>query len=457
MRGHLEAAWGYAVESLHLFEDLDCARGQRECIRLMEDLRSYWQPPWASSPTVVGGGLAFGRGEPPAEDGFVARAPATLRARQLIDLAATSEDPVLITGPTGTGKELAARLIHRRSIRVRGPLVAVNCAAIPETVFEREIFGHAVGAFSGAIVEGSGLCERASGGTLLLDEVGELPLSLQVKLLRLLQEGTYLRLGDPIERHVDLRVIAATNADLLDMVQQGLFRADLYYRLQILEVRMPSLLDRPEDILPLADLFTRRATGKQITLSTLCDPEVIRLLGEYHWPGNVRELEGVVRRLCLLVRRGGRAQVSMLPRAMVGASAGALAGAFAGASVGALAGEGGAGDGNGGVNGSVSGGVNDGMNVGVNTGGLARVGGKAEAGAEAGAETAAAPDVGAGIAEPATGVVVERALSLAKCLEVAERGAIERALAIAGGSKTEAARILGISRNTLYAKLRRIA
>ena len=153
--------------------------------------------------------------------------------------------------------------------------------------------------------------------------------------------------------------------------------------------------------------------------------------------------------------------VSMLPRAMVGASAGALAGAFAGASVGALAGEVEAGDGNGGVNGSVSGGVNDGMNVGVNTGGLARVGGKAVASAEAatevGAETAAAPEVGAGIAEPATGVVVERALSLAKCLEVAERGAIERALEIAGGSKTEAARILGISRNTLYAKLRRIA
>jgi DNA-binding NtrC family response regulator/tetratricopeptide (TPR) repeat protein len=309
IRGHLEAAWTYAVEALHQFQELDHASGREAALTLMSRLRAHWQPPWADSPAarVL---------EDRPDLAFVAEAPATARMRRLLDLAADGDDPVLVTGETGTGKELAARYLHARSPRRDRPLVAVNCAAIPPTLFEREFFGHAAGAFSGADEDRAGLCEQADGGTLFLDEVGEIPPALQAKLLRLLQEGVYHRLGDPVERRVDVRIVAATNADLVDRITRGAFRADLYFRLQILAVRMPPLRERLEDLLPLADHFVRRSLERDVPFASLCADGVVASLLAYDWPGNVRELEGLVRRLCVLIRGGGRILSAMLPAAL---------------------------------------------------------------------------------------------------------------------------------------------
>jgi len=399
----------------------------------MAELRDHWQPPWAASPAAL-------RREQEDSEGFIARAPASVRVRRLLDLAADSDDPVLLTGPTGTGKELAVQRIHARGKRAAEPLVAVNCGAIPELVFEREFFGHAKGAFTGADSAVPGFCERAAGGTLFLDEVGELPPNLQVKLLRLLQEGTFQRLGDPAERRVDLRIIAATNSDLLDAMAQGDFRSDLYYRLQFLEVRMSPLRARREDIIPLANLFVRRATGKDLSLVDLCENGVIDALVKYDWPGNVRELEGLVRRLCLLIRRGGRVTMAMLPGEMTQGSG--CDGEVAVVAVG-----------------------EDGSSTpaaGVRIGAASDSAAGAASGVASGATAGAAPGVmrGSGnsdcIALADALTRIEPGPDLATWLREAEMLAIRRALTATGGRKTDAAKRLGVSRNTLYKKLQRL-
>ena len=222
--------------------------------------------------------------------GLVGHSRVMLELFRQILRAATSEASILITGESGTGKELVARALHENSSRANGPYVRVHCAAFPEQLLEGELFGHAKGAFTGAVTAREGRFEAAHGGTLLLDEIGEVPLNVQVKLLRVLQEHEIERLGENQTRKVDVRIIAATHRDLPAMVSRGEFRADLYYRLRVLPLHVPALRERKEDIpllvsSMLADMLTRHP-GRDIQLSN----EALDALGAYSWPGNVREL-----------------------------------------------------------------------------------------------------------------------------------------------------------------------
>jgi len=215
---------------------------------------------------------------------------------------AVSESTVLIRGETGTGKELFARALHSASMRAKGNFIPINCAAIPETLMESELFGYEEGAFTGAVKGGKpGLFELSNGGTLFLDEIGEMAVHLQVKLLRVLQERRVRRLGSSRELVVDVRVITATNRNLEDMVTRETFREDLYYRLNVIPLMLPPLRERPEDIGVLAEYFLRRFADKmRRSVNGLAADAVERLQG-YDWPGNVRELENVIERAVNLV------------------------------------------------------------------------------------------------------------------------------------------------------------
>jgi two-component system response regulator AtoC len=233
---------------------------------------------------------------------LIGHSPAWEQAVERARQAASTDADVLIEAESGTGKELIARLIHRLSRRKSGPLVALNCAAVPETLLESELFGHARGAFTGAVGARSGKFETATGGTLLLDEVGEMPLALQPKLLRALQEREFDRLGSNQTVHVDIRVIATTNRPLEAAVAEGRFRADLYYRLNVIPISLPPLSDRAGDIRELADYFAGlyAAPGAGVRLSR----DLVACLEERAWPGNVRELANFVRRAVALSRGG---------------------------------------------------------------------------------------------------------------------------------------------------------
>jgi len=231
---------------------------------------------------------------------FVGHSPALLRALQRARQVADSDADILIQAESGTGKELLARMIHHLSPRRNRPFVAVNCAAFPENLLESELFGYTKGAFTGATTAKPGKFELAHGGTLLLDEVGEMPLPLQPKLLRVLQEREFDRLGDTRSVKVDIRVIATTNRPLEQMVQKGEFRADLYYRLNVIPLSLPALRDRPEDIAELAQHFAARyapaGAAPRIT------PDFLANLRRHSWPGNVRELANLMRRAVTLCR-----------------------------------------------------------------------------------------------------------------------------------------------------------
>ena len=224
-----------------------------------------------------------------------------------LDVVADSELPVLLLGETGVGKELFARRLHQLSRRKNGPLVHVNCAALPESLVESELFGHTRGAFSGAVAERRGRFDAAHTGTLLLDEVGELPLSIQAKLLRTLQGGEVQRLGEDKPRHVDVRIIAATNRNLRDLVRDGAFRADLYHRLSVYPVLIPPLRERGNDILLLAGRFLEINRSRLGVRSLRLSAVAQGALCSYSWPGNVRELEHVISRAAIrAVSRGAK-------------------------------------------------------------------------------------------------------------------------------------------------------
>ena len=244
----------------------------------------------------------FGKNKNKDTETLIGHSPAWEQAVDRARQAASTDADVLIEAESGTGKELIARLIHRLSRRKSGPFVALNCAAFPETLLESELFGHARGAFTGAVGARPGKFETATGGTLLLDEVGEMPLALQPKLLRALQEREFDRLGSNQTVRVDIRVIATTNRPLEAAVAEGRFRADLYYRLNVIPISLPPLSDRADDIRELADYFAGlyAAPGAGVHLSR----ELVACLEERAWPGNVRELANFVRRAVALSRGG---------------------------------------------------------------------------------------------------------------------------------------------------------
>ncbi|KPC27832.1 Anaerobic nitric oxide reductase transcription regulator [Pseudomonas syringae pv. cilantro] len=221
------------------------------------------------------------------------------RLQQEIQLVGNSPLTVLITGETGVGKELVAESIHRHSPRAHQPLISLNCAALPEMLVESELFGHVKGAFSGAVSERSGKFELANGGTLFLDEVGELPLAVQSKLLRVLQSGQLQRVGSDREHRVDVRIIAATNRDLVEEVRSGRFRADLYHRLSVYPLQVPALRERGRDVLLLAGYFLEENRVRMGLRSVRLNSEAQRLLLGHRWPGNVRELEHLISRAVL--------------------------------------------------------------------------------------------------------------------------------------------------------------
>src|SRR6202000_686343 len=243
-------------------------------------------------------------GQAPWFEEILANSAELKHALEIVEQVATTDATVLITGETGTGKELIARAIHRRSQRARGPLVKVNCAAIPDTLLASELFGHERGAFSGATERRKGRFEQAHGGTLFLDEIGELPPEMQGLRLRVLQERKFERLGGTTTLQVDVRLVAATNRDLAEEVRAGRFRSDLYYRLNVFPVRVPALRERREDIPPLVAHFAEKYGERFGRPISSIDRKTLDLLQAHHWPGNVRELENTIERAVILSRNG---------------------------------------------------------------------------------------------------------------------------------------------------------
>ncbi|MDP1590135.1 MAG: sigma-54 dependent transcriptional regulator, partial [Prosthecobacter sp.] len=244
---------------------------------------------------------------------MVGRSAAMRALFQLIETVAPTTATILISGETGTGKEMVARAIHQTSPRHRERFVAINVSAIPETLLDAELFGHARGAFTGAVAMRQGRLEQADKGTLFLDEVGTMPMALQMKMLRVLQEREFERIGENRTIKVDVRIVAATNADLLKMVKEGTFREDLYYRLNVIAVQLTPLRERPDDIPPLVQSFLTKFSNREITKSP--DPQIsvsqeaMRRLMAHAWPGNVRQLENAIERAMAML--GGRSQIEV--------------------------------------------------------------------------------------------------------------------------------------------------
>ncbi|MCB9557993.1 MAG: sigma-54-dependent Fis family transcriptional regulator [Deltaproteobacteria bacterium] len=258
--------------------------------------------------------------DPASCDQIIGETAAMRRVFGLIERAATRDMTVLISGESGTGKELVARAIHRGSARSAQNFVAINCGALPEALVESELFGYTRGAFTGATGDKPGLFEVANGGTLLLDEIGDLPLALQVKLTRVLQESAVRRLGDSKERQIDVRVVAATHVDLDAAVNEGRFREDLFYRLNIFPIELPALRARADDIPLLAAHFLRSRSASEPTDPPLSlSAEAMQALLRYHWPGNVRQLQNAIER-ALALTDGAQIDVEALPSEVVSAT-----------------------------------------------------------------------------------------------------------------------------------------
>jgi transcriptional regulator with GAF, ATPase, and Fis domain len=272
-----------SLETARAFEEIERLRAQ------LEARNAYLQQDALADPAFLGG------------------SPAAERVREQVALVAPTDATVLVTGESGTGKEVVAQMVHAASARRSGPMIRVNCAATPRELFESEFFGHVRGAFSGATGDRIGRFAAADGGTLFLDEVAEIPAELQAKLLRVLQDGEYLRVGESVPRRADVRIVAATNQDLDAARRAGRFREDLYYRLDVFPIAVPPLRDRRADVGELARHFLRRAApGAERRLT---EADVARLAA-YDWPGNVRELSNVVAR-ALIVSRTGPLQLAL--------------------------------------------------------------------------------------------------------------------------------------------------
>jgi Nif-specific regulatory protein len=231
---------------------------------------------------------------------LIAKSPAILEKLEIIDRVAKTDSSVLILGESGVGKEIFAEQIHIRSARNQKPFVRVNCAALPEGLLESELFGHVKGAFTNAIANRQGRFELADGGTIFLDEIGDLPLSLQAKLLRVIQEKTFEKVGSDTSITVDVRILAATNRDIEKQVEQGEFRSDLYYRLNVLPLYIPPLRQRPEDIPALADFFLRKFSSETKKQFDGFSEDAMETMLSYGWPGNIRELENCIERACVI-------------------------------------------------------------------------------------------------------------------------------------------------------------
>ena len=291
-----KTAWEHGLEGLHIFRKLDLPAEVVRAMALLEVIhrRLRGRPARARAKGERRVPHQTRTTDPELQE-FVAASDAMKRVVEYAEVVSTITEPVLIIGETGTGKELIAKLIHAHSERQDRSFVAINCAAVPGNLFEREFFGHHRGAYSGASDDTPGFAAAAHRGTLFLDELGEMPLAMQPKLLRLIQEGTYRRLGDPVERRTDIRLISATNKDLRQLVAENLFRTDLYYRVRVVEIPVPPLRRRPDDIIPLMELFLRRQAGSGKDLAQYFSTDELARLQRYHWPGNVRELESAVR------------------------------------------------------------------------------------------------------------------------------------------------------------------
>lgn len=231
---------------------------------------------------------------------MVGESAAITRVREIINKVAPTEARVLITGPNGTGKEVVAHLIHENSARANGPMVEVNCAAIPSELIESELFGHMKGSFTGAVKDRAGKFEQADGGTLFLDEIGDMSLAAQTKVLRALQESEITRVGSDKAIKVNVRVLAATNKDLQKEIAEGNFREDLFHRLNVIPVAVPALNDRIEDIPLLVNYFVEQICGEQGIAKKSFEPEAIKALQQKQWTGNIRQLRNVVERLIIL-------------------------------------------------------------------------------------------------------------------------------------------------------------
>jgi DNA-binding NtrC family response regulator len=325
----------------------------------------------------------------------------SMAIRKLFDTlvrVAPSKSSVLIQGESGTGKELVAQAVHRFSRRAMGPLVAVNCAAIPEPLLESELFGHVKGSFTGATANRAGRFKAAHGGTIFLDEIGEMPLGLQGKLLRVLQERTIEPIGSTKPEPVDFRVVAATNRNLEEMVAKGSFRGDLFYRLNVVPLTLPALRERPGDVAVLARLFVGRANQAREQKLTL-SPAALAAMERYPWPGNVRELENLIERLMLL-RSEGEIGLDDLPANVRGAPAPSVA-------------------------------------------------------APANPASSAAAPAGGAPAPGFAGALPPEGVDLYAVLGELEDRLIREALERSGGNKNQAAKILGLNRTTLVEKLKK--
>jgi len=285
-----------------------------DCARLRADLLLRDREPSVSEGVATsaardgcsGGSLGF--------EGVLGESPRLLEALEIVRRAAPTTLPILIEGESGTGKELFAKVVHANSKRRDAPFISINCGAIPENLLESELFGHRQGAFTGASADRKGLFEAAEGGTVFLDEVGELPLTGQVKLLRVLQSNEVQRVGSDRPVAVDTRIVAATNRDLAAMVEEGTYREDLFYRLSVIQALLPPLRERRDEIALLCDFFIGQASVELGRPRIVLSPPLQRLLERYQYPGNIRELRNIIFRLACLC--DGEADVDDLPAAV---------------------------------------------------------------------------------------------------------------------------------------------